>query len=70
VRATDAPTPGDSHRATLQERLRDSGFRTEYERLYADMLEQFAPATEGPIVNPDRKRRGRLIFGDDTGRPR
>ena len=29
-----------------------------------------APATEGPIVKPGRKRRGRLIFGDDTGRPR
>ena len=31
------------------------------------MLEQLAPATdEGPIVNPGRKRSGRLVFGDAT----
>ncbi len=28
------------------------------------MFEQRAPATEGPIVNPGRKRSGRLLFGD------
>jgi hypothetical protein len=33
------------------------------------MVEQLAPATEGRVVNPGRKRRGRLVFGDDTGRP-
>jgi len=58
----------------LEERLRDSEFRTEHERLYADMLEHLAPATEGPIVKPGRKRCGRLIFGDSLaeacGRPR
>lgn len=31
------------------------------------MLEQLASAIEGPVVNPGRKRRGRLVFGDDTG---
>jgi hypothetical protein len=36
------------------------------ERLRAEMFEQLAPATEGPIVNPGRKRRGRLVFGDAT----
>jgi hypothetical protein len=29
------------------------------------MFEQLAPATEGPIVYPGRKRRGRLIFDDE-----
>jgi len=28
------------------------------------MFEQFVPATDGPVVNSGRKRRGRLIFGD------
>jgi hypothetical protein len=28
------------------------------------MFEQLAPATEGPIVSPGRKRSGRLVFGD------
>jgi hypothetical protein len=28
------------------------------------MFEQLAPATEGPVVNPGRKRTGRLVFGD------
>jgi hypothetical protein len=34
------------------------------------MFEQLAPATEGRVVIPGRKRRGRLVFGDDTGQPR
>jgi hypothetical protein len=51
-------------------RLRDPGFRARYERLYAEMFEQLAPATEGRVVNPGRKHRGRLVFGDDTGQPR
>jgi hypothetical protein len=59
--------PGDFHRRLLDERLRDPEFRAEYERVYAEMFEQVAPATEGPVVNPGRKRRGRLVFGDDTG---
>ena len=42
-------------------------FRARYERLYAEMLGQLAPATEGRVVHPGRKRRGRLVFGDDTG---
>jgi hypothetical protein len=54
----------------LETRLRDPEFRAEYERVYAEMLEQLAPTTEGPVVNPGRKRRGRLVFGDDTGESR
>jgi hypothetical protein len=50
----------------LEERLRDPEFRAEYERLRAEMLEQLAPASEGPVVNPGRTRRGRLVFGDAT----
>lgn len=61
------PRRTDFHRRMLDARLRDPEFRAEYERVYAEMLEQFAPATEGPVVNPGRKRRGRLVFGDDTG---
>jgi hypothetical protein len=60
----------DFHRRMLSARLHDREFTAEYERLYAEMLEQFAPATEGPIVNPGRERRGRLIFGDDTAESR
>jgi excisionase family DNA binding protein len=51
-------------------RLPGSGFRrfaaADVERLRNEMFEQFAPATEGPIVNPGRKRSGRLVFGDAT----
>ena len=50
--------------------LPGSGFRRfaphDVERLRAEMFEQLAPATEGPIVNPGRKRSGRLVFGDAT----
>lgn len=49
---------------TLEMRLRDPEFRARYERLCAEMLGQLAPATEGRVVNPGRKRGGRLIFGD------
>jgi len=48
------------------DRLRDPKFRAEFERLRAEMFEQLAPATEGPIVNPGRRRHGRLVFGDAT----
>ncbi len=64
------PNREDFHRRMLETRLRDPEFRAEYERVYAEMLEQFAPATEGRVVNPTRKRRGRLVFGDDTGESR
>ncbi len=70
MQATDAPDPGDARQPMLEERLRDPEFRAGCERLDAEMLEQFAPATEGPIVRSGVKRRGRLIFCDDTGRPR
>ena len=51
-------------------RLPGSGYRrfstADVERLRAEMFEQLAPATEGPVVNPGRKRSGRLVFGDAT----
>lgn len=50
--------------------LPGSGFRRfavqDVERLHAEMFEQLAPATEGPVVNPGRERTGRLVFGDAT----
>jgi hypothetical protein len=57
---------GSLHRRMLQEWMRDPEFRAEYERVRAEIFEQLAPASEGPVVNPGRKRRGRLVFGDDT----
>jgi MerR HTH family regulatory protein len=51
-------------------RLPGSGYRRfavqDVDRLRAEMFEQLAPATEGPVVNPGRKRSGRLVFGDAT----
>lgn len=51
-------------------RLPGSGFRRfaskDVEHLRAEMFEQLAGATEGPVVNPGRKRSGRLVFGDAT----
>jgi excisionase family DNA binding protein len=51
-------------------RLPGSGYRRfsiqDVERLRAEMFEQLAPAVEGPVVNPDRSRTGRLVFGDAT----
>jgi hypothetical protein len=50
--------------------LPGSGFRRfavdDVERLRAEMFEQLAPATEGPVVNRGHKRSGRLVFGDAT----
>jgi hypothetical protein len=50
--------------------LPGSGYRRfaaqDVERLRTEMFEQLAPATEGPVVNPGRKRTGRLVFGDAT----
>lgn len=48
----------------LESRIRDPEFRARWERLHAEMFERLAPPTEGPVVNPGRKRRGRLVFGD------
>jgi hypothetical protein len=49
-------------------RLPGSGYRRfsvqDVERLRDEMFEQLAPATEGPVVKPGRKRSGRLVFGD------
>jgi hypothetical protein len=51
--------------------LPGSGYRrfaaADIERLRAEMFEQLAPATEGPVVNAGRKRHGRLVFGDASG---
>jgi hypothetical protein len=44
--------------------MRDPEFSAEYERVRAELFEHLAPAIEGPVVNPGRKRTGRLIFGD------
>jgi hypothetical protein len=41
------PRRADFHRRMLDARLRDPKFWAEYERVYAEMLEQLAPATEG-----------------------
>jgi excisionase family DNA binding protein len=50
--------------------LPGSGYRrfvaADVEQLRAEMFEQLAPATEGPVVNVGRRRRGRLVFGDAT----
>lgn len=50
--------------------LPGSGFRrfaaADIERLRGEMFEQLAPAVEGPIVKPGRKRSGRIVFGDAT----
>lgn len=62
--------PRGFHRRIVDERMRDPEFRAEYERVHAEMFEKVAPAIEGPVVNPGLKRRGRLVFGDDTGWPR
>lgn len=64
------PDRGSRDKRELETRLRNPEFRAKHERLYAEMLGQLAPATEGRAVNPGRKRRGRLIFGDDSGQPR
>jgi len=51
-------------------RLPGSGFRRfaaqDVERLRTEMFDQLAPATEGPVVNPGRKRSGRIVHGDAT----
>lgn len=55
---------GPADEGSVAERLGDRSFRAEVERLYREMVEARAPAVEGPIVNPGRPRRGRLVFGD------
>lgn len=60
------PDRDSRDRAELERRLSDPEFRATHENLYREMLEQLAPATEGPVVNPERMRCGRLVFDDDT----
>jgi hypothetical protein len=56
----------DARQRMLADCLRDSTRRAEFESLRTEMFERFAPATEGPIVNPGLRRRGRLVFDDAT----
>jgi hypothetical protein len=50
--------------------LPGSGFRRfaveDVDRLRAEMFDQLAPATEGPVVDTGRTRTGRLVFDDAT----
>lgn len=50
--------------------LPGSGFRRfsaqDIERLRAEMFDQLALATEGPVVNRGRERSGRLVIRDAT----
>jgi hypothetical protein len=50
--------------------LGDAELQAKNERLYDEMLKQLGPRVRRPVVNPGRKRRGRIVFGDDTGKPR
>jgi excisionase family DNA binding protein len=50
-------------------RLPGSGYRRfrfeDVERLRQEMLTQLAPADTGPVVEPRRPVRGRIVHGDD-----
>ena len=46
------------NRRMLADRLLDFELRTEVEALRTQMVEQVAPADEGPFVNPGCRRRG------------
>jgi excisionase family DNA binding protein len=50
-------------------RLPGSGYRRfrleDVERLRQEMLTQLAPADTGPIIEPRRSVRGRIVHGDD-----
>jgi excisionase family DNA binding protein len=50
-------------------RLPGSGYRRfrfeDVERLRQEMLTQLAPADTGPVVEPHRPVRGRIVHGDD-----
>jgi excisionase family DNA binding protein len=50
-------------------RLPGSGYRRfrfeDVERLRQEMLTQLAPAETGPVVEPRRPVRGRIVHGDD-----
>jgi gluconate kinase len=61
---TQGHTPRSVDRRTFPGRLGDPDRLAELGRLRREMFEQLAPAAEGPIVCPARRRRGRLVFGD------
>ena len=56
----------DARVTSIGDRLREPKLQTEFERLHSEMVEALTPAAEGPIVNPGRRRSGRLLFGDAT----
>lgn len=62
--STSPTSPGSFHWRLLEKQMHDPEFSAEYERVRAELFEHLAPAIEGPVVNPGRKRTGRLIFGD------
>ena len=69
VGVTDVPRRHggpDSGERSIAKRVRDQSLRAEFGRLHAEMVGARATATDGPIVNPGRPRRGRLVFGDAT----
>ncbi|HLY49006.1 MAG TPA: MerR family transcriptional regulator [Solirubrobacteraceae bacterium] len=51
-------------------RLPGSGYRRfsadDVERMRQEMLTQLAPADTGPVVEPRRPVRGRIVHGDDV----
>jgi hypothetical protein len=56
----------DAGQGSKADRLGDPRAGAELERLREEMFENFASDAEGPIVNPWRRRSGRLVFGDAT----
>jgi excisionase family DNA binding protein len=50
-------------------RLPGSGYRRfrleDVERMRREMLSQLAPADTGPVVEPQRPVKGRIVHGDD-----
>jgi hypothetical protein len=64
--AADQHAGPDVQQRPGADRLHDRKRCSEIERLYAELIDARAPATEGPIVNRGRLRTGRLVFGDAT----
>jgi len=64
--AVEEPAGPDVRQRSIADRPQDPKRRAELERLYAEMVEARAPATEGPIVDHGRRRTRRLLFGDAT----
>ncbi|MGH3049655.1 MAG: hypothetical protein ACRDLK_05820 [Gaiellaceae bacterium] len=54
----------DPSRQDLAETLRNPQLYAKLALLQDEMLEQLAPAADGPVVVTGRRHRGRLVFGD------